>query len=183
MQPIRIIINGKPATGLKYDYNDFLEMKTIYSNWKTLNEALEALGSRSLNVPDLLSEGLFSYLFNVLRTNGSINSNGYDAYDDKTNEGIQIKSCSIDNDCTSFGPKTHWDKIYFMKFHPKSVDGLVEIFDITDIDLDNIVLNASKNETFKDQQDQGRRPRFSIQKEIIDKYNLKPIKTIKLLEE
>ena len=39
-----------------------------------------------------------------------------------------------------------------------------------------------KNEPFKDQQDKGRRPRFSIVKEIIQKKNLKPIKILKLNE-
>lgn len=183
METKRIKIKGKNSMGMHYDDNDFQEMKNIYRTWKELNEVLVNLGSRAMNVPDLLSEGLFAYLFDVYRTNGEVNGSSFDAYDVKTNEGIQIKSCSIDNDCTSFGPKTHWDRIYFMKFHPQSNDGLVEIYDISSINLDNIVLNAKKGETFRDQQLQGRRPRFSIQKEIIKKYGIKPIKTVRLLED
>lgn len=183
MEYEKILVKGKITIGMKYDETDFKKMKKVYLNWKKLNEMLIKLGSRAMNIPDLLSEGLFAYLFKVYRTNGSSHSMSYDAYDVENNIGIQIKSCSIDNDCTSFGPMTHWDKIFFMKFYPKSDDGLVEIYDISNYDLNNIIMNAKKNETFKDQQNQGRRPRFSIQKEIIKKYNVKPIKVIRLLED
>lgn len=183
MEYKRILIHGKPTMGIYYDDEDFKTMKKIYSDWKALNDMLENFKSRALNVPDLLSEGLFCYLFKVYRTNGTAHSSSYDAFDLENNVGIQIKSCSIENDCTSFGPRTHWSKIYFMKFYPKSEDGLVEIYDISNFELNSIIMNAKKNETFKDQQDQGRRPRFSIQKEIIKKYNVKPIKVIKLLED
>lgn len=36
---------------------------------------------------------------------------------------------------------------------------------------------VNKNQTFKEQQNEKRRPRFSIFTEIIQKNNLKPIKT------
>jgi hypothetical protein len=60
------------------------------------------LGGRKINIPDVISEGIYCYLFNCARTNGSAKS--YDAVDLKTKEGIQIKSASIHDDCTSFGP-------------------------------------------------------------------------------
>ena len=44
-----------------------------------------------------------------------------------------------------------------------------------------IILSASKGETFADQQAQGRRPRFSIKKEIIEKNGYKPDKTVSLV--
>ena len=179
----KILINGKPSIGMYYDHNDFEELKKIYRTWLNLNKFIINLGSRATNVPDLLSEGLFCYLFGVCRTNAKINSKSYDAYDEKTNEGIQIKSCSIEDDCTSFGPKSTQDRIYFMKFHPNSKNGKVEIYDITDYPPYDFVLNHEKNETFLDQQLMGRRPRFSVQKLIIDANNLKPIKTVYLLEE
>lgn len=179
----KILINGKPSIGMYYDHNDFEELKKIYRTWLNLNKFIINLGSRATNVPDLLSEGLFCYLFGVCRTNAKINSKSYDAYDEKTHEGIQIKSCSIEDDCTSFGPKSTRDRIYFMKFHPNSKNGKVEIYDITDYPPYDFVLNHEKNETFLDQQLMGRRPRFSVQKLIIDANNLKPIKTVYLLEE
>ena len=73
MEIKRILIKGKPSIGLLYDDNDFNEMKQIFSDWKRINESLVRLGSRAMNVPDLISEGLFSYLFKVYRTNGKEN--------------------------------------------------------------------------------------------------------------
>ena len=44
----------------------------------------------------------------------------------------------------------------------------------------NMVLNKSKNETVRDQQEQGRRPRLSIQSSIIKPLGLEPVKIIPL---
>lgn len=65
-----------------------------------------------------------------------------------------------------------------MDFAPNGiVDGNIDIYKI-DIDVSKIITNKQKSETFVDQQRQGRRPRFSIKSEIIEKYKLKPIKSI-----
>jgi len=48
--------------------------------------------------------------------------------------------------------------------------------------LDGIVLNKKKNETFLQQQEQGRRPHFSIIKEFIEKCQLEPYKKVNLHE-
>ena len=97
---------------------------------------------------------------------------------------VQVyKSCSIDNDCTSFGPTSTWDELYFADFAPNGyVDGNVWFYKI-DCDIYSIVLNAKKGETFKDQQLQGRRPRFSIKSTIIKAQGLKPVLKINLLED
>lgn len=179
----KIKIEDKISQGVRFEKEDFVQIKKIYREWIELNSAITALDARALNVPDIVSEGIFCYFFNVYRVNSKSNSKSYDAYDLIKKHGIQIKSASISNDCTSFGPNSTWDELYFMKFYPKSADGLVEIFDLSGIDFKGIILNKKKNETFKQQQEQGRRPRFSIQKEIINKRNIKPIKIIKLLED
>ena len=44
----------------------------------------------------------------------------------------------------------------------------------------NLILNSKKNETFRDQQEQGRRPRFSMQNAIIKPKKLIPERTIDL---
>ena len=99
----------------------------------------------------------------------------------ETGEGVQIKSASIKTDCTSFGPTSTWDLLYFVDFIPNdTIDGKVYIYKIEDDDIYNAVLNSKKNETFKDQQKQGRRPRLSIQN-IIRRKNLKPVKVIDIL--
>jgi hypothetical protein len=89
-----------------------------------------------------------------------------------------VKSASIEKDCTSFGPKSTWDKLYFIDFSnfinckTNTID-----FYLIDIDLSSIVLNEKKHETFKQQQKQNRRPRLSLKK-LIKKHNIKIDKTI-----
>lgn len=68
-----------------------------------------------------------------------------------------------------------------MDFAPTGVvDGVVDIYRI-DTHPRDIILNKKKNETFTDQQKQGRRPRLSIKDQIITPEGLKPIKTVKLV--
>lgn len=60
------------------------------------------------------------------------------------------------------------------------IDGIIDVYRL-DFALDDVVLNAKKNETFKMQQEQGRRPRLSLKKLIKEK-NIKPIKRISLID-
>ncbi len=179
----QINVMYKDGTVFKGDYfgkNDFAKLKIIFKNWLELNKILKKLGGRGLNVPDIMSEGLFCYLFDAVRTNNTAYS--FDCISRINGAGIQIKSGSIEYDLTSFGPTSTWDEIYYVDFAPNGiVDGLVYIYKL-DYDIKNIVLNVSKNETFQDQQKQGRRPRFSIKKTIIESENIKPIKIINMLE-
>ena len=171
--------DGTTIIGDAFDQNDFSLLQEIFKDWLKMNKKLKSLGGRGLNVPDVFSEALFCLAFDAVRTNGTAHS--YDCVIRKTGEGVQVKSASIPNDCTSFGPTSTWDLLYFADFAPNGkVDGEVKFYKIEDSDVYNLVLNASKGETFRDQQKQGRRPRFSIQSAIIKPKKLKPIKTINL---
>ena len=170
--------NGTKVTGDAFDDTDFIKLKDIFKKWQDINKDLKSLEGRTLNVPDVFSEALYCIFFNAVRTNGTAHS--YDCVDIETGAGIQIKSASIPNDCTSFGPTSTWDELWFADFAPNGhVDGTVDFYHISD-DIYSIVLNKSKNETFKMQQEQGRRPRFSIKSCLIKPKNLKPIKRISL---
>ncbi len=172
--------DGSHCRGDKFDKYDYIKLQKIFRDWQNINKDLKALGGRNLNVPDVFSEALFCIFFNAIRTNGSAHS--YDCVSLDTLAGIQVKSCSIDNDCTSFGPTSTWDELYFVDFAPNGVvDGKVYFYKI-DCDIYSVVLNGKKNETFKDQQAQGRRPRFSIKSVIIKQQQLQPILKIDLLE-
>lgn len=172
--------NGEIIKGDEFEEQDFQQMKEIFYKWQNINSDLKMLGGRALNVPDVFSEGLFCYYFNAIRTNNTAHS--YDCVMKDTGKGVQVKSASISNDCTSFGPTSTWDLLYFVDFAPNGkVDGEVWFYKIDDNNIYNLILNAKKNETFKDQQLQGRRPRFSIKNTIIKKNNLQPIKKISLL--
>jgi hypothetical protein len=173
--------DGTTCRGDKFDLEDYRKLQQIFSDWQNINKQLKYLGGRNLNVPDVFSEALFCIFFNAIRTNGTAHS--YDCVSLDTSAGIQVKSCSIDNDCTSFGPTSTWDELYFADFAPNGVvDGNVWFYKI-DCDIYSIVLNAKKGETFRDQQAQGRRPRFSIKSAIIKAQNLKPILKINLLSD
>ena len=172
--------DGSTVIGDAFDKKDFELLGEIFKDWLVMNEKLKSLGGRGLNVPDVFSEALFCLAFNAVRTNGTAHS--YDCVIRGTGEGVQVKSASIPNDCTSFGPTSTWDLLYFADFAPNGkVDGLVKFYKIEDDDVYNLVLNSKKGETFRDQQAQGRRPRFSIQSAIIRPKKLKPIKIINIV--
>ena len=181
MRKIQIQLdNNTVVEGDYFDDTDYEKIKDIFKRWQELNTDLTSLGGRALNVPDVVSEALYCYFFDAARTNAVTGAGSYDAININNHHGVQIKSASIKNDCTSFGPISTWDELYFMDFAPDGfVNGKIDFYKI-DVDIKTIILNSKKDETFADQQAQGRRPRFSIKKEIIQKYGLKPIKTIDL---
>jgi len=168
--------SGKIIEGDCFDGNDEKMFRDILKQIKDINTKLKSLKGRMINVPDVVSEGLFAYHFNSIRTNDVAGAHSYDCVS-ATGEGIQVKSASIKNDLTSFGPKSTWDELYFMDF---SSGNDVKIYKIPSENIYNMVLNKTKNETFRDQQNQGRRPRLSIQNSIIKPLGLKPIKIIPL---
>jgi hypothetical protein len=173
--------DGTPVIGVQFDELDYQKFKDIFKSWLDMNKSLQSLGGRSMNVPDVISEGVYCHLFNAVRTNGTGRS--YDAVDLQTHEGVQVKSTSIENDVTSFGPTSTWDVLIFMDFAPSGVvDGRVDIYRIT-THPGELILNRKKGETFTDQQSQGRRPRLSIKSQIINPEGLKPIMTISLLDQ
>src|SRR5690606_13659483 len=142
------------------------------------NERLNNLGGRKLNVPDVVSEGIFCYLYAAVRTN-SANNGSQDAVMIATGDEVQIKSASIPNDLTSFGPESTWTRLYFMDFAPNgSLDGQLDIYLIT-TDIKKEILNSRFGETFEMQQQQGRRPRLSL-KRIIQRDNIPVDRSFKL---
>ena len=67
-------------------------------------------------------------------------------------------------------------EIYFLDFYREgNWDGTFDIYKIENELIYNHKVN--EKETMKEQQNQKRRPRFSIYKEIIQKIGIKPIKT------
>jgi hypothetical protein len=157
----------------------------IYQLWLNLSQMLNKIGARSVNLPEGLSEGAFCLAMDVGRlrkvhksTNQKINTS-FDCYDLNHNKRIQVKACSILPDLTTFGPKSQWDELYFLDFYK---DGqYLGDFDIYLIP-NELIYNHSvnQNETFADHQKQGRRPRFSIYKDLILQHNIKPIKSYSL---
>jgi hypothetical protein len=164
---------------------DIALLKLVYKSWNDLSTVLEANGGRRLNIPEFLSEGIYSLVFNAGRKIEKIKgqrgkpNTSFDCFNVKTGKRIQVKACSVSEDLTSFGPKTQWDELYFVHFLPTNkYDGSYEIYLINNNDIYNQKVN--KTQTMRDVQLKGKRPRFSIIKEIIRKKNLKPIQSGKL---
>ena len=170
--------SGETIYGDQFEKKDIKIIKKIFKAWLKINKKLTLLGGRGLNIPDVLSESLYCYYFNAVRTNNTAHS--YDCVNIIDGAGVQIKSASIEDDCTSFGPKSTWDELYFLDFATNGkVDGIIDVYKL-DFPLDDIILNNKKQETFGMQQCQGRRPRLSLKK-IIKEKGLVPIKRINLI--
>lgn len=171
------------AEVLEFESKDRKKLFEIYNAWRTLCGSLGELEARGVNLPEGLSESSFCLEMDTVRTTGAIKgtkgvkvNSSFDAYNPKTNKRIQVKACSVLPDLTSFGPKSVWDDIYFVDFYRTGKwDGKFDIYKIETMDIYNHKVN--ENQTFTEQQAQGRRPRFSIFKEIITKKNIKPVKT------
>lgn len=163
---------------LSFDEKDRYKLKSIYLDWRKLCQDLNSLDSRGINLPEGLSESAFCLEMNCFRITNSISgaNTSFDAYDPSSKSRIQIKACSVLPDLTSFGPRSVWDKLFFVDFFKDGEwNGLFDIYFIEN----NLIYNHKVNshQTFKDQQEQNRRPRFSIYREIILERKIKPIKT------
>ena len=156
----------------KSDAKYLLEM---YNLWNKLSKNLTKYGFRIINFTEI-SELIFCLVYDCWRTNNitGIEHSSFDCYNPKTHARIQIKATSVKDDLTSFGPRSIWDELYFMDFYPnESYDGSFNVYLIPNDIVYNYPMN--KNESFKDQQKRGVRPRFQIKKSIIKPLKLEPI--------
>ena len=161
-----------------YDESDRSKLFGMYKKWVELSKELKSFGGRGINLPaEGLSEPAFCIEMNCIRIGGGVTgaNTSWDCYDLKTSSRIQVKACSVLPDLSSFGPKSEWDELYFVDFYNKgNFDGTFRIFRIPNDLIYNHKVNA--DETFREQQQQKRRPRFSIYNEIILANNINPVK-------
>lgn len=165
---------------VKIDAARINETCRLYFLWKDLNTGLRSVVTRGINFPEAISEPMVCYSLDLLWNKGSFG----DARD-KNNKVVEIKACSnFDRDLTSFSPKMEFDKLIFLRLD--QTNNLAYIYDtnLNDKTLGDVQVNASQ--TLREQQNQGRRPRFSIIDKIIVPQNLEPaaifdIRRIKIL--
>jgi len=155
-------------------------LKQLYFEWKKLSNGIKNISTRGVNIPEAITENAFCLFFNdcvrIVKQKGE--KCAFDCINIKTGEKIQIKAASIYPDATSFSPNSDYDKVYFLDF--SKGDGSFEVYDIPLNLIKKTIVNREKNETFEDQQKQGRRPRFSITNSIIVPKKLKPVKICQL---
>lgn len=169
------------VTVIHFEEADRAKLINLYKSWRSLCNALLSLKARAVNLPEGLSESAFCLEMGFVRVVDSIPgaNSSWDCYDLSRRKRIQVKACSVLPDLTSFGPDSVWDEIYFIDFYRGGAwDGTFDIYLIDSDDIYNHKVNA--RQTLRDQQRQGRRPRFSIYSEIIQRKGLRPIKTGKL---
>ncbi|MGA2130447.1 MAG: Bsp6I family type II restriction endonuclease [Candidatus Pacearchaeota archaeon] len=173
-------INGKTIKALvtKSEKGDRELLKSLYSDWKKLNDRLKAISTRGINIPEAITENAFALFFpdciRVVSLKGMKCS--FDCINTKTGSRIQIKASSIASDLTSFGPRSEWDELFFLDFSAGNGS-----FKVYKIEPDWVYKhNVNRNQTFEQQQAQGKRPRFSITENIIKTRKLTPVKICKL---
>jgi hypothetical protein len=159
----------------EYDEKDVAVLNRALRHFKNLNKALQELGCRRVVLSEL-SEVIHCMNTGSVKFKSATNAKGqnlsFDTYSLKKKQTEQIKSTIIKEDCTSFGPKSEEDVIYFYDFYNEGdVDGTHDTYMLNEQDikaLHKVVLNQTKGETFQDQADQGRRPRLSVKKFCAD---------------
>ena len=171
-----LLDNNKVSIQIAHlDKADGKEFKRLFDIWKKLNQGLEKYG-RKVNIPEVISEGMFCVFSGSVRYVKKIKGKGkvsFDTINIQKKRREQIKATSIENDLTSFGPKTEWDDLYFVDFYNDGkLDGTFNVYLIPNHLIYSNQVNSEQ--TMKQQQDVKRRPRMSV-KEIIERNNLKPI--------
>lgn len=174
--------NNIKVYGDCFEFSEFGDFQKIYQEWIYLNSLVKEKGGRNINVPDVLSEGLFCLLFNAVRTNNDKNAGSYDCVLVETGDGVQVKASSVAKDLTSFGPRSKWDLLCFADFaHSGMIDGKAYFYIIDNQLIERQIVNKGENQTFTDQQTEKRRPRFSIKEKIIAPYQVKHICSLDIL--
>lgn len=141
-----------------------------YFKWKDLNTYIKSTSSRGINMPDAISEPMGCYCLGYLWNRGKEVG---DATDPLTNKRIEFKATSnFDGDLSSFGPKTFFDTLVFLRFNLE--ENMLYIYDLN-IDSEQFGrYPANKFETIQEQKDAGRRPRISLQTVFVDAERLEP---------
>lgn len=169
-----------------FDVTDKKMLKKMFNSWVDLCElSIKAGGTRMINLPETLSEAIFSIDMGIGRCVENISGSGssFDHYDHINHRRIQLKAASSYGP-SSFGPRSEYDDIYFFFFRKmadnkkrnvRPFDGNYEIYKLDTSLIPKIMVNAT--ETVEDQQKIGKRPRFIIPDQLIKPFNLKPVKT------
>lgn len=160
----------------------------LYFMWKELNSMIKEDYSRGINLPEALTEPICCYAngFKLSiptkdekKSKNNKQSGSEDAVDPKTGELIQIKATSNwDSDLTSFGPKSHFDALHFVRLNQE--EDKMYLYNIPINNLKNVMVN--KDTTFEECQATGKRPRFSIIDKYINVYNLEPYGYVDLIK-
>jgi len=143
-----------------------------YFYWEKLNIKIKTIsGSRGINFPSELSEYMACYALGLIVNKGKTHG---DAVDPKNKKIIEIKGSSADSEDApnSFSPDENFDDLVYVRLIKKEDCLKIYRTGINSNELKSI--KVSKTQTVGDQQKQKRRPRFSIQRKIVEDRHLEP---------
>lgn len=149
--------------------SDLSDIITIYDEWVKYCKLLEHRNYRRANFPEGVSEDLVCILKKYYKLNQKAVygcSTSFDCLDGNNGERIQVKASSSNYELTSFGPKSVFDRIYFLDFYyeGESYKKKFKFYEIDKTLIENAWVN--KDETVTNQSDEGKRPRIRIRKLI-----------------
>lgn len=121
--------------------------------------------NRNVVLPEGLTEGIAAYCFGGKLLRGM---SGDIMLPDGSIGEVKGSSSSGPN---SFSPSEWFDRLIYVKY---DLNDTFEVYDLNRTRADIEHIKVKKDQTFKEQADVGRRPRFIIQKEIVDKEGLQP---------
>ena len=146
------------------------ETCNAYFKWKDLNTYISNNSHRGINMPDAISEPMACYCLGYLWNRGDEVG---DATDPATNKKIEFKATSrFDGDLSSFGPKTTFDDLVFLRFNLE--ENRLYIYDLGVNSEEFGKYPANSRETIQEQKDQGRRPHVSLKALFVDAKQLEP---------
>lgn len=169
---------------------DIPKFERAFKSWKQDRHDQMLIHGRAPNLSDGFTEGLFCLATNSVRYSKApdnkksmgferctekLSNSSLDTYSIDKKEIEQIKSSIIDGtDCTSFGPTSKQDVVYFMHFY--RLDGSFDLYRIEDNVLQSTVIKKDGT-TFADKKLTGQRPHFSLLDKVIKPNQINPIKT------
>lgn len=162
---------------VRIDKSRFNDAVKAYFLWKDLNALIKNSHTRGINLHEAISEPL------VCKSNGYLlnKGSGGDVYDVENCRVIEIKgSSNFEKDTTSFSPSEKFDELHFVRLNQRE-----DKFYLYNLNMNSDLLKQVKvnnHETLEDQQRQGRRPRFSVIKMIIEKNNIQPYAIVDMRE-
>lgn len=157
------------------DVSRFKDAIKAYFLWKELDTIIRTSHTRGINIPETITESLLCFVSDFRLNRGSSG----DAYDVINERVIEIKATSnYDRDTTSFSPKEEFDGLFFVRLDKRNDVMYFYDLEMNSEDLKKIKVNSTQ--TLEDQQKQGRRPRFSVIRCIIEEKKLEPYASLDL---
>lgn len=162
---------NQPNLNQIVDVNHDLYRKylNIYSLWKQLNRNLLDINARKANFPTEVSEGVIAYNYDNFTLLKNANA---DIFDYDKQHYIEVKTTSnFDRDLSSFSPNANFDNLYFGRLDFYTDNLYVYNLKSSIEAIKTVAVNGAQS--FAAQQNQQRRPRFSVINQIVEPNNLR----------